>query len=429
MRNRVEVPWMRLACLAFACITLLAVACGLTSGDTATPRPTYTPYPTLTPETSSTTGSPTEVAGQESAPGEYAEVGGRRDWFFGKSLVSLQMGDEEFWKGNYREAIEHFKEAQKHRDKPSAVLENRIGNSYQALGQHEDSVRHYSAAIEIEDSSVDRVARGLSYLYQGLCGSAVADAKAALAMEPASGDNLHTDAEANYVLGSCYAYDGQFFLALQHAEASLEISTANDYEKEYISDRELLVDQMREGLDPSKPHFDFFLLPAMAAYEHGVEKFNEGNYREAIQSFEAAQDHHGKLSTVLESWLGLSYQSLEKHDQAITHFTKAIEIKDSAVDRLNRGISYMLTDRCPHAIDDAKESFSLPPHLEPGYHSEVEANSVLAECHASAGNYRLANVHAEAALNGAISHNYPADQIALLLDSRDYIRSLDDAQN
>ena len=182
-------------------------------------------------------------------------------------------------------------------------------------------------------------------------------------------------------------------------------------------------------MDPSKPHFDFFLLPAAAAYEQGVEKFNEGNYLEAIQSLEAAQDHHGKLSTVLQSWLGVSYQSLEKHDQAITHFTEAIEIKDSAVDRLNRSLSYMLTDRCPLAVDDAKASLALPPHQEDGYHSEVEANVVLAECYASANDYRLANVHAEAALNGAISHDYSADDIALLLDNRDYIKSLTDAQD
>ena len=77
----VEVPRMRLACLVFACITLMAVACGMQSEDTTTPRPTYTPYPTFTPEASPTTGSPTEIAGQESPPGEYVEIGGRRDWF------------------------------------------------------------------------------------------------------------------------------------------------------------------------------------------------------------------------------------------------------------------------------------------------------------------------------------------------------------
>ena len=422
-------PRMRPACLIFALIALMAVACGLPTGDTVTPRPTYTPYPTFTPETSSTTGSSTENRGQESAQGEYVEIGGRRDWFFGKAKVYVEKGDEQFWKGNYREAIEHFKQAQEHRGSPSAVLENRIGNSYQALELYQDAVRHHSSAIEIEDSSVDRVARGTAYLYQGLCEPAVADAKVALTMEPQSADGRHTDAEANYILGSCYAYDGQYLLALQHAEAALEISRDNNYENQYLSDGKLLVAQISDGLDPNKPHFDFFLIPASEKWEQGIKNFDAGDFQRAIENFETAQQYHGKPSTVIESWLGLSFQSLERHDQAILRFTRAIEIKDSSVDRVNRSLSYMSTTRCPEAINDAQEALSLPSHLEPGYHSEVEANSVLAGCYSDAGNYRLANVHAEAALGGAISHDYSADDIALLLDFRDYIRSLDDAQN
>ena len=90
------------------------------------------------------------------------------------------------------------------------------------------------------------------------------DAKAALAMEPESADGIHTDAEANYILGSCYATDGQHLLALQHLEASVEISIENNYEKELISERELLAEQIRGALDQNGAEMDFFAGSALA---------------------------------------------------------------------------------------------------------------------------------------------------------------------
>ena len=413
--------------LAF--ITLFVVACGLPSGDTATPRPTYTPYPTFTPETSSTTSVPTGNTAQESAPGEYVEMRGQKDWFFGTALTYAEKGMEEFRRKNYLAAIENLELSQRHRDKPSAVLRSWIGLSYQALEQYEDAIEQHTASIEIEDSVTERTNRGLAYLSLGLCEPAVVDARSALAMEPQSADNIHTDAEANYILGNCYAYGGQFLLALQHAEAALEISRENNYEGEYLADRELLVAQIRDGLNPSGPDTDFFLIPALESFEQGMESFNQENYQKAIESFESTKQLHGKPSTVIESWLGLSFQSLEQHDQAIAHFTRAIEIKDSAADRLNRSISYVLTDQCSLAADDAEKALLLPPHKEVGYHTEVEANLILANCLGGAGDYRLAYVHAEAALSSAISHDYPTEEVALLVEDRDYFKSMADAQN
>ena len=84
------------------------------------------------------------------------------------------------------------------------------------------------------------------------CGPAVTDAKAALAMEPQSATGIHTDAEANYILASCYAYNGQHLLALQHAEVALGISIESGYDRGRISEREWLVGEIREAMDPNQ---------------------------------------------------------------------------------------------------------------------------------------------------------------------------------
>ena len=190
-----------------------------------------------------------------------------------------------------------------------------------------------------------------------------------------------------------------------------------------------MAEQIRGALDQNGAELDFFVGPALDAWEQGMELFHRGSYQKAIDSFESARERHGKPSSVLDSWLGLSFQSLDEHDTAIAHFTRSIEIRDSAVDRMNRSASYMATDRCPRAVEDARAALSLPPHKEAGYHSEVEANSVVASCLMEAGEYRLAYVHAESALSGAISHGYPTEDIDLLIEFRDIAKSWADTEN
>ena len=209
----------------------------------------------------------------------------------------------------------------------------------------------------------------------------------------------------------------------------MDISIEKGYGQDYISERQDLVEQIRQGLDPNQPSYDFFMAPALGAWEQGVRRFEGGDYRGALASFEAAKDHHGKPSSVLESWIGLSYQSLEHNDLAIQHFTKAIEIKDEAADRVNRGLSYLFVSQFSLAIQDAKIALSMPPHVEEGYHTEVEANSLLASSYQEQGDYQLAYVHAEAALISAMANDYQIEDVSVLVEHRDLVKSLAEKQN
>ena len=408
---------------------LLTIACTAMDATNPTSRPTYTPYPTFTPESPLATTSSAEISTRLADPGEFVELEGRKERFSGAALSYVEEGIKEFKRRSYLLAIESFKKSQQQRDEPSYILENWTGLAYRALGRYTEAIEHYSASIEIEDNATGRVNRGIAYLFDGRCEPALSDSKAALAMEPESGAGFHTDAEANYILASCHAYDGQFLLALQHAEAGLSISVEQGYKREMITDREALVEQIRQALHPDEGDVDFFIAAALEAWVQGVELFEEGDYWAAIQRFEKARIHHGKPSTVIESWIGSSYQSLERHNRAIAAFTKAIEIRDSAIDRLNRGLSYMLTRDCLSAIDDAEISLSMPVYEEDGYHSFTEANSMLASCYMEEGNFKLASVFAEAALSGAIANGYPVSDIEALMESRDLAGSLAATEN
>ena len=174
--------------------------------------PTIAPPPILyTPPTPEPTEEP-----------EFVELGDR-EYFSIPAYRRLEEGLKLADDGRHREAIEKFQQALELHGEPSSVIENRMGLSYDALGQYELAIRHYSNAIRIADSSVDRVNRGLVYFNTDRCGKATEDAKAALALEPEFTVGYHTDVEANYMISICYFFDEEYLLSLQHLEAALEI--------------------------------------------------------------------------------------------------------------------------------------------------------------------------------------------------------------
>ena len=134
-----------------------------------------------------------------------------------------------FNNAEYEAAIASFKEAQRHSSKQSEVLENWIGLSYAAMGKHVIAIQHHSNAINIRDAATNRVNRAISYTSNNQCEPAMDDARKALSMKPASGSGIHTDVEANIVLASCLFDEGNHLLALQHADAAIDIATEHQY--------------------------------------------------------------------------------------------------------------------------------------------------------------------------------------------------------
>ena len=115
-----------------------------TPEPTATPRPTYTPYPAAqTTQTQPNSITSTPVANENLAVHE-TEV---KEWFFGAARVAYEKGREMFESGQYEAAINASQEAQQHRNKPSAVLENWIALSYDSLGKFDLAIQHHSYAI------------------------------------------------------------------------------------------------------------------------------------------------------------------------------------------------------------------------------------------------------------------------------------------
>ena len=155
-----------------------------------------------------------------------------------------------------------------------------------------------------------------------------------------------------------------------------------------------------------------FFGQALAEANRGDELFYQGDYNGAIQAYQSAQIHRSKPSSVLENGIGIAFQSLGNHQQAIVHLTKAIEIDDNPADRINRAISYIETGQCPLAIHDAQQVLDMEPESTDGWHTDAEAHGVFSTCHLTSGDNAQAIKHAEAELQLMETNNYSAEALA-----------------
>ena len=327
--------------------------------------------------------------------------------------------------GENEAALAAFKEAQEHHGKPSRVLESATGVSYLAQGQYDLAIQHFSKAIEIEDMASQRINRATSYAMKGECDLAIADARAALAMEPESNKGIHTDTPANFILAQCYLVQGHPQRALQHAEASILIAKENQSSETYIEVINAIRDLTQaeiESESSGSESLDHFIGPAATAFDKAEKLFNNGQYEDAITTFKEALSHHGNPSAVLESSIGTSYDATGQFDLAIQHHSNSIAMDDTALDRINRAYSYLNNSECAPAITDAKVALTMEPEVDQDYHTDAEANWILAFCYQEQTDFQTALQHAEAGLAIANENQYSDDEIRHFTELRDAIR-------
>ena len=152
---------------------------------------------------------------------------------------------------------------------------------------------------------------------------------------------------------------------------------------------------------------------AWTEFENGRTLMNNGDYQGAIAAFSRAQVHHGEPSVTLENWTGLAFQGLNDHRQAINHLTKAIEIEDSATNRINRATSYFETERCDLAINDANQALGMTPEYTEGLHTDAEAHTILGTCHIVRGDPALGIFHLKTGLEVAKENRYSSGDMAV----------------
>ena len=193
-----------------------------TPWPTAEPWPTATPrpWPTSTPVWQAPTLMPTPNAEEEVAFTSF----GNTEYFPIDVWTAADTAQELTERGLYEQAISEYQRAISLHDKPSAVLENNLGFTYSKIGDEESAIDHYSRAIAIEDGSVRRSNRAISYQATGRCDLARPDAEAVLGWEDIRKDGISLHQNAHDVLYLCYQQEADIGQAIYHFDQFLRIA-------------------------------------------------------------------------------------------------------------------------------------------------------------------------------------------------------------
>ena len=332
--------------------------------------------------------------------------------------------------GQHMLALQHAESAieiatrEGYTNEKTANIRAMIGDSYKALGQNENAVANYSTSIDLSDNSTARTKRGSSYLASHRCNLAIDDAKAALAMEPKKAHGIHTDVEANFILASCYAQNGNYLSALQHAEATLEMASIHAYPAVYLDMVATTELSIREVLKGTIPPEDLVFEPALTHIKTGADFLEQGDYKAALASFLTAQEKHGTRSGDIQVWIGHAYSAMGDHENAIKHYTKAVETRDNALRRINRGNEYANQGQCPEANRDAEAALGMEAYTTPGFHTDTEAHWILGICLLEQGNHRNALFHMDQAVTIARASGYTSEDISTMSEVQEITRQL-----
>lgn len=161
-------------------------------------------------------------------------------------MFEVDKGDALFNQSRFEEAIQHYKEAIRINPTESAILESRVGITYEAMRDYQNAIKHLTKAVQIQGDAMDYTSRASAYLGLEEYDLALNDALTALKMDPIIGPNIHTEVEAHRVLFICYYEQSNYDLALQHVEALLPLAKRNGYSREYIADAEAVIEHLEE---------------------------------------------------------------------------------------------------------------------------------------------------------------------------------------
>ena len=158
---------------------------------------------------------------------------------------------------------------------------------------------------------------------------------------------------------------------------------------------------------------DIFFEQAMTHFNEGIKLLESGNYEDALISLQHAQETHGEPSGAIQTWIGTAFSTLGQHETAIKHYTNAVEIRDTSYHRVSRSFEYAFSGQCEEAMTDAEIALTMNAYSEPGYHTGVEAHSILAACLINHDETR-ALTHREQAISLARAHGYAQEDIAFI---------------
>lgn len=314
-----------------------------------------------------------------------------------------RLGLKEYKNGNYKQAIEYFSKAIEYNPKDASLYNNR-GLAYYNLQQYDKAIADYTKAIEIRPDFADAYYnRGLAYFKKGSSYNleprrkAISDFTKAIELRPDFVDAYYMRA---------VTYTEQIHYHHKYTTIPPKFPSKDmDYYNKALADYYKALD-----LDPS------YILAYQGMgnlfYRHGDWDLATKQYNKALNNKDEILKKVGEegLAGVYNS-RGRNYLAAGKLEEAISDFTKAIELYKKGANKevgLSKNITNALAHRTVAAwelgkwedtIKYADETIKVKESNPKRYGKATFYYFTKGRCYYKLGNYDEAILNLEKALN------------------------------
>ena len=274
--------------------------------------------------------------------------------------------------GNNASAIEHAKaalplmEENHYSAEVLATAHVSAGDAYTLEKRYAKAAQHYSQSIELNDNAAARAGRAWNHQMRQNCNDAIADAGEAIKLTPVSRHGYHSSAESYLLFVICLGEADQ--RATQHVQSALHLMEQSGYSTEEIA--------------------------------------------------------------VYNVWGGNTFYNHKRYPDAIEHYSRAIDLDETAEARVGRARAHLKVQDCSKALEDGRKALQMPNESWTHYRSRAKINSwaeahvTLSHCYTDQSQWEEALQHAESALILMQENRYDAAKIASAEELIENLQSL-----
>ena len=269
----------------------------------------------------------------------------------------LELGNDQFNKGNFREAIDSFDKALQIKPDDHEAWYGR-GNALVNLGRYEEAIDSYDKALQIKpDYHEAWCNRGNALDDLGRYEEAIDSCDKAVQIKP----DFH---QAWFNRGNALVNLGRYEEAIDSYDKAVQIKP--DYHEAWYNRGIALgnLGRYEESIDSYDKAIQIKPDKHEAWYGRGSALRKLGRYEDAIDSYDKAlqikPDYH-------EAWnnRGFALDDLGRYEEAIDSYDKALQIKPDYHEAWNnRGVALYTLGRYEEAID----SYDKAIQIKPDYH-------------------------------------------------------------
>ena len=309
---------------------------------------------------------------------------------------------------------------------PEPYLQTGLARSLAALGRHQEALEHLSRSQEAGESPLTLAEIAMQHAILEECEDTEEPARDALTQQAVYERNtmIHSHALAHHALAICWNLRDNSRAALDNIERAIEITRVfrapDDLE-------ELRDSIMSGGLDTGwKAGLDPF---ARDALRRADSHMLEGRHALALEAYREAIAFHRKPSQELQRGAARALVLLGRKQEAVGHFTAAIDIRGSSSLHLERAQALRDTGLCGAAIQDAKSAQELEAETLPGVrNTRIEAMMLAAMCWREMDEPATALSEVQEAILLAREQGYPTGETDAMMELRDILEPEAEAQ-